>query len=204
MPAQPGSARLAQEKPGSGRGVDRWMPLVLVLLFMLALAGGVALLVQREAGSGVEVTLPEATPTPALRAYIAGAVNRPGVYTFDDGDRLDDLLRMAGGPANDADVSGLNLALRLRDEGHFHVPAVGETPPVTSQPGAAGQSGLLDLNAATAHELESLPGVGRVKAEAIVELRETLGRYSGVEELLQVPGIGPATLEGIRDRVTAR
>ena len=195
---------MAQEKPGSGRGVDRWMPLVLVLLFMLALAGGVALLVQREAGSGVEVTLPEATPTPALRAYIAGAVNRPGVYTFDDGDRLDDLLRMAGGPAGDADVSGLNLALRLRDEGHFHVPAVGETPPVMSQSGVQGQAGLLDLNAATAHELETLPGIGGVKAEAIVEYREGMGGFSSVEELLQVPGIGPATLDGIRDRVTAR
>lgn len=198
---------MARETPEGGpgaQGIDRWMPLVLVLLFMLALGGGIALLVQRGDGGGLEVTLPEATPTPTLRAYIAGAVDRPGVYTFSDGDRLDDLLRMAGGPADGADTSGLNLALRLRDEGHFYVPAMGETLPVTSQSAATGLSGLLDLNTATAHDLESLPGIGAVKAEAIVAHRESVGRFSGVEEVLQVPGIGPATLNGIRDRVTVR
>ena len=118
------------------QGIDRWVPLALVLLFMLALAGGIALLAQRGNGGGVEVALPEATPTPTLQAYIAGAVNRPGVYTFSDGDRLVDLLRMAGEPFDDADTSGLNLALRLRDEGHYYVPAIGETPPVPSLSGS--------------------------------------------------------------------
>ena len=186
------------------RSIDRWMPLALVLLFMLALAGGIALLVQREAGNGVEVALPVATSTPTLQAYIAGAVGRPGVYTFSDGDRLVDLLRMAGQPIDDADTSGLNMALRLRDEGHYYVPAIGETPPVTSLSGASVAGDVIDLNAATAQELETLPGIGAVKAQAIVHHRETVGRFATVEEVLQVAGIGPATLSGIKDRVTVR
>ena len=172
---------------------------------MLALAGGIALLAAaREAGSGVEVALPVATSTPTLQAYIAGAVDRPGVYTFSDGDRLVDLLRMAGQPFEDADTSGLNLALRLRDEGHYYVPAMGETPPVKSLDGATIAGDLIDLNAATAKDLETLPGIGEVKAEAIVHHRETVGRFATVEEVLGVVGIGPATLNGIKDRVTVR
>ena len=197
---------MAQETPEGGpgaQGIDRWMPLALVLLFMLALAGGIVLLVQRGNG-GVEVTLPEPASTPVLQAYMAGAVGRPGVYTFSDGDRLVDLLRMAGGAAGDADVSGLNLALRLRDEGHYYVPTVGEAPPATS-PGDGSVAGkVIDLNSATAQELETLPGIGAVKAHAIVEHRESVGGFADVEEVLQVAGIGPATLEGIRDHVVVR
>ncbi|MDE2900207.1 MAG: helix-hairpin-helix domain-containing protein [Chloroflexota bacterium] len=193
-----------QEPPQGARGIDRWMPLVLVLLFLLALVGGVALLVQRGNGGGVEVVLPQPTATPVLKAYAAGAVSRPGVYTFSDGDRLDDLLRMAGGPLDDADASGLNLALRLRDEGHYYVPTVGETPLVTSHGGASVAGDVIDLNAATAHDFETLPGIGAVKAQAIVEHRETVGRFTAVEELLQVAGIGPATLNAIHDHVIVR
>lgn len=207
MPPQLGSARLAREKPEGGpgsQGIDRWMPLALVLLFMLALAGGIALLVQQGNGSGVVVTLPEATPTPTLQAYVAGAVSRPGVYAFSDGDRLVDLLRMSGGTLEDADTAGLNLALRVRDEGHYYVPTVGETPSVTSPAGANLAGDVIDLNTATAKDLETLPGIGAVKAQAIVDHREGVGRFTSVEEVLQVPGIGPATLNGIRDSVTVR
>ncbi|MDE2802701.1 MAG: helix-hairpin-helix domain-containing protein [Chloroflexota bacterium] len=192
------------EPPRSAQGIDRWMPLVLVLLFLLALAGGVAMLVQRGNGGGVEVVLPQPTATPVLKAYAAGAVRTPGVYAFSDGDRLNDLLRMAGGPLDDADASGLNLALRLRDEGHYYVPTVGEAPSVTSRGGASVASDVIDLNAATAHDLETLPGIGAVKAQAIVEHRETVGRFTAVEELLQVAGIGPATLNAIHDHVIVR
>lgn len=198
---------MAQEKPEGGQGVqgiDRWMPLALVLLFMLTLAGGVAFLVQRGSGDGVEVALPQPTATPVLQAYMAGAVNRPGVYTFSDGDRLVDLLRMAGGAASDADMSGLNMALRVRDEGHYYVPRTGEAPPAAplAAPGAAGD--LVNLNAATQQELETLPGIGAVKAQAIIERRESVGPFTSVEEVVEVAGIGPATLNGIRDRVTVR
>ena len=148
--------------------------------------------------------LPQPTATPTLKAYAAGAVSRPGVYTFSDGDRLDDLLRMAGGPLADADSSGLNLALRLRDEGHYYVPTVGETSSVTSRGGASAAGDVIDLNEATAQDLETLPGIGAVKAHAIVEHRETVGRYTAVEDLLQVAGIGPATLNAIHDHVEAR
>lgn len=208
---------LAQETPGSGqgaRGIDRWMPLVLALLFLLALAGGVALLVQPGDGSGVEVLLPQPTATPTLKAYAAGAVTRPGVYPFSDGDRLDHLLRLAGGPLEDADASGLNLALRLRDEGHYYIPTVGETPPLPFPPADetwpaspdAGVSadGRLDLNTASAEQLQTLPGVGAVRAEAIIVYREQDGPFARVEDLLLVPGIGQGTLNAVGDQIMVR
>ena len=96
-------------------------------LFVLALAGGAALLMRQAAPSGVEVILPTPTPPPSLEVYLTGAVARPDTYAFRDGERLADVLKMAGGANADADLAQVNLALRLRDQEHFHVPRKGET-----------------------------------------------------------------------------
>ena len=206
------------EPPRGAQGVDRWMPLALVLLFILALAGGVALLVQRGDASAVEVALPQPTavPTPIiLKAYVAGAVRSPDLYTFSDGDRLKDLLDMAGGLAENADKSRLNLAIRLQDETSYYVPYVPtleETPVATALRGVAVMDGLvvtygdgvINLNIATAREMETLPGIGPTRAQAIVEFREGVGGFNKVDDLLLVPGIGQATLDKIRDRVRVR
>ena len=168
-------------------------------LFVLALAGGAALLMRQAAPSGVEIILPTPTPPPSLEVYLTGAVARPDTYAFRDGDRLADVLKMAGGANADADLSQVNLALRLSDQEHFHVPRKGETVRLPERQGL--DNGLVDLNRAGSEELQRLPGIGPTRAESIVEHRSVNGPFQSVEELLAVAGIGPSTLEGLRDLV---
>ena len=119
------------------------------------------------------------------------------------------------GVAADADLSVINLARRVQDEGHYHVPKVGETPlptearasgPSSSPAGGdvgPATSGPVDLNTADAGQLQSLPGIGPVLAERIIAHREANGPFASVEDLGDVSGIGPKTLESIRPLATA-
>ena len=204
---------MAQEPQRTSQGLERWAPLALVLLFLLAAAGGVALLIERTAPDGIEIVLPaptvEPSPTvpPTLQVYLSGAVAKPGVYTFNNGDRLDDLLGEAGGVTDTADLARLNLALRLRDEAHIHVLAMGEVAPASTQAQASDTPSsstqlTLNLNTATQEELEGLPGIGAVRASDIIAYRESNGGFKDFEELLQVAGIGSATLIGILEYIT--
>lgn len=208
---------MAQQTPeGGARGIDRWMPLALVLLFIVALGGGIVLLTQR----GNTVIVEEvATPTPApvtmIKAYITGAVKKPGVYEFTEGKRLVDLLEKAKPLLEDADTSRLNMALRLQDEGHYYIPTVGETPPAPfpsangSQSATASGSpsdcvsadGRLDLNTASAAQLETLPGIGPTRADAIIAYRQQTP-FKRVEDLPLVRGVGQGTLDAIEGQVT--
>ena len=161
---------------------------------------------------------PAGAPTTAATHVVvqaAGAVARPGVYRLPDGARVADLLAVAGGPAPDADADRLALAARLADGQRVYVPRVGEdvvpevgAPGVAAAPGTGGIAGgpagpatPVDLNTATAAELDTLPGVGPATAAAIVEHRTRHGPFPTVEALLDVPGIGPAKLEALRGLV---
>lgn len=138
--------------------------------------------------------------TTEIHVHAAGAVVRPGVYALPIGARAGDLLDAAGGPAPDADIDQVNLAARLSDGERIYVPRKGESPP----PGATAGSppaGPLDLNTATAEQLDALPGVGPSTAAAIVEHRSQHGRFRSVEQLLEVRGIGPAKLASLRSKV---
>ena len=136
--------------------------------------------------------------------HAAGAVATPGVYRLPAGARVADLIDVAGGPTADADVDQLNLAARLEDGTRVHVPRRGE---VAQAGGAAdagatgGTSRILDLNTATAEQLDALPGVGPSTAKAIVDWRAANGRFRSVHQLLEVRGIGEAKLEQIRPLV---
>ncbi len=156
---------------------------------------------------------PTPTPRPPLVVYVSGQVRRPGVYTLPPGSRLADALKAAGGPAREADLEAVNLAAPLADGVHLRIPAQGERcppPPVSEGTGlenapSAGGGGdpafPIDLNTATAAELEALPRVGPATAARIVAWREEHGPFRRVEDLLEVPGIGPATLERLRPYV---
>jgi competence protein ComEA len=151
-----------------------------------------------------------------LKVYIAGAVRYPGVYRLQPGDRLEDALAAAGGGAEEADLEAINLARRVEDEAYYHVPRLGETPrpPVAeaanpalgqgdSQENSTSSGGLVNLNTASADLLETLPGIGPVRAQAIVDDREQNGLFQSVEEVTRVPGIGSATYNAIHSLVTA-
>jgi competence protein ComEA len=142
------------------------------------------------------------SPVPSLIVDVAGAVRRPGVYEFGEGDRVIDAIERAGGPLAKADLSLLNLAAPLTDGTQILVPKTGP-PGAAPVPGSTGSAGgLLNINTASATDLETLSGIGEVLAATIVEYRDQNGPFASVDDLEDVSGIGPATLEEIRDQVT--
>lgn len=176
---------------------------ILLVLFIGAASAGIALLVDdRRSGSpGVEILLPTVTPTPQLAVHVSGAVASPGVFNMKQGDRLVDVIAAAGGATSGARLSCVNLALKVRDEAHFHVPGPEEPcEPSSAEAAAQGTSGI-DLNTASMEHLKSLPGIGEVKAQAIVDYRDKVGPFRSIEQVMEVKGIGPATHEAIRDLV---
>lgn len=153
--------------------------------------------------SDAAVTSPTSPVTLVVQA--AGAIVRPGVYRLPDGARVIDLIDAAGGATADADTQLVALAAPLTDGIRVYVPKVGEPapPPISATGGAAGGPvAPIDLNAATAEQLDALPGVGPATAAAIVAHRQEIGRYTTVDELLGVRGIGPAKLDALRSFVT--
>lgn len=147
-------------------------------------------------------TVPPATVT----VHVAGAVVAPGVYELAGGARVHDAVVAAGGTTDAADGDLLNLAAVVADGGKVYVPRVGEeVPPAAGEPAAAAgtsPAGPIDVNVATADELDALPGIGPATATAIVVERERNGPFLVVDDLDRVPGIGPAKLAALRELVT--
>jgi len=152
---------------------------------------------------GIAAAPASATPSPEIIVLVdvAGWVRHPGVYEFTEGARVIDAIDAAGGARPGAVLEALNLAALLVDGTQVLVSREGETPapPVL---GGAVVGGLINVNTATATELEELPGVGEVIAQAIVDYRTENGPFASVDQLLDVSGIGDATLENLRDLVT--
>ena len=153
------------------------------------------------------VPAPGASPSAAATLVlvdVAGWVRRPGVYEFVSGARVIDAIEAAGGARPGAGLQALNLAAPLVDGTQILVPREGATPVATAGSGSAGGvvGGLVNVNTATAAELETLPGIGEVTAQAIIDHRTENGPFTSVDELLDVTGIGDVTLENIRELVT--
>ncbi len=156
----------------------------------------------------------------ALKVYVSGAVVRPGVYTLQEGDRLEDAVDAAGGPTSGADLSAVNLALRIADERYYYIPELGELPPPAAsppistegskfasglpagEPAAGLPGGLIDLNTAPLSSLITLPGIGDVRGQSIIDYREQNGPFKLVSDVTRVPGIGKTTYENMQDLVT--
>lgn len=141
-----------------------------------------------------------------IAVHVAGAVHRPGVVRLSKGARVADALDAAGGAAPDAALDALNLARPLSDGDQVVVPMPGATPPAmpangaaTASTGARRPDGRLDLNRASAHDLEELPGIGEVLAARIVNWRDQHGPFTSVGQLREVPGIGERTFQNLAD-----
>ena len=134
---------------------------------------------------------------------VVGRVRHPGLVRLPAGSRVDDAVRAAGGAVPGTDLSGLNLARVLVDGEQI---AVGISPRVPPASGAGGPSsggtGLINLNSATAEQLDVLPGIGPVLAQRILDWRTQHGRFTSVDQLRQVSGIGAAKYADIRALVT--
>jgi len=181
-----------------------WILLSVVVVLMLAVFGYLIFSSDDPATITINPPPPTATlgptgtPTP-LEIYVTGAVAQPeSRLSMPPGSRVEDAIAAAGGPTDDADLSGVNLAGILRDGDHIHVPNV-SAPVVVPTAGAVG---AMNINLATQADLETLPGIGPSTAQAIIEYRETNGPFESVDELDEVPGIGEATVENLRELVS--
>jgi competence protein ComEA len=149
-----------------------------------------------------------------LIVQVAGAVRRPGVFHLPASSRVGDLVARAGGLTTDADVDRIDLAAPLADGALIYLPRRGQALPPgpvvgggdSSTGGSSGAGGsstslMVDVNTATAEELDALPGVGPTTAAAIVAYRQQHGVFRSVDDLADVTGIGPAKLAQIRPHV---
>ena len=181
---------------------------VCVALALLALIG------QRLAHAGAAHE-PELASTPLepvtsppvrslLVVHVVGEVRRPGLYRLRDGTRIADAVRRAGGARRSADLAALNLAAPLVDGVQVLVPprSAPGAPPAASPSDGVVPAGPVSLSSATIEELDELPGVGPITAQKIVDYRAEHGPFASVDDLDAVPGIGPTRIEQLRDLVT--
>lgn len=160
------------------------------------------------AASAVGSAAVSTTTEPAeLVVFVAGSVARVGVVHLPPGSRVVDAVDAAGGLGPEADLARINLAALLVDGQRVYVPAVGEAAPAMAGLDAAGSvgetpRGPVDLNTADEAALDALPGIGPATARAILDHRAKIGRFTSVDQLLDVRGIGSAKLEELRPLVT--
>ncbi len=186
-----------------GRRIDTGI----VIVAVAALVVGGLLVWGRKPAAAVAppaTTAPAPVVSPAgaaLFVHVAGAVRRPGLYELPSGARVADAIEAAGGAGPRADLGGLNLAAPLSDGMKVDVLLRGEgTPAAETAPRAS--PGAVSLNSADAAALETIPGVGPVTAAAILAYRDEAGAFTSIEQLMEVSGIGPATLESLRPYVS--
>ncbi|MHC1579026.1 MAG: ComEA family DNA-binding protein [Dehalococcoidia bacterium] len=162
--------------------IDRFYLFMTVFLLIVAIAGGILLAIQHSRNEPVEIVLSEIEPPEqTCEVYIGGAVASPGIYPWQEGDTVHTILSDAG-VEPDADLSRIQIyVLRERQE---------ETPQ------------KIDINRAEPWLLETLSGIGEVRAQRIVDYRSENGPFRRIEDLLKVSGIGKVTLEKIRDYIT--
>jgi competence protein ComEA len=210
--------------------LQRYARVVGLLLVWALSLGAVAFVARRPAPVAVEIIPPPtATATPAptatftpapLRVYVSGSVVRPDVYALDPGAIVRDAIAAAGGFRSDANREAINLATPLLDGAQVHVPPQAEvvvTPPAgvsapapTPEPPAAAvvpaagvraaPAGKININTASLAELDTLPGVGPVTAQRIVDGRP----YAQIEDIKRVRGIGDATFEKLQPLITTQ
>jgi competence protein ComEA len=162
--------------------------------------------VARSVPAGAVVSVPPtATPSAGVVVHVTGAVRRPGLVDLPGGSRVDDAVAAAGGATRHADLATVNLARLLVDGEQIIVLRKGETPPAgaagPSTGGTATPGQPVDLNLATLEQLDGLPGVGPVLAQRIIDYRTAHGRFSSVDELTDVSGIGERTLADLKPLV---
>jgi competence protein ComEA len=202
---------------------QRRVAVISILLGLIVAVGGLVLWLRRPQPAPVLIATPEPTATPApvptptgapLRVYVTGAVHAPDVYLLAPGSIVKDAVAAAGGATDDADLARINLAIELYDQQQVYVPHQGEDAPPVSLPGAEaaapGRAGStvppakVNINTASAEELDTLPGIGPAFAQRIVDYRTEHGPFATIQDITQVKGIGPATLAEIEALITVQ
>lgn len=138
------------------------------------------------------------TPEMSIAIDVRGAVATPGVIYLDPGDRMIDVVEAAGGLTSDADRALINLSSRVNDGQVITIPTIASADLTTD----SNQSGLININTASADELKQLPGIGDVLANRIIAYREFNGPYQTVDDLTNVEGVSSTLVDSIRDLIT--
>ncbi|MFO3664799.1 helix-hairpin-helix domain-containing protein [Anaerococcus sp. ENR0831] len=144
-----------------------------------------------------------------IKVHISGQINKEGVYEVKQGDRLDDLIKQAGGLSPDADSNSLNLAMKLEDQMKIYIPNKNEilnenstnTDQLVSKPDSISENGKININTASKEELMTLPNIGDKRAQAIIEYRDTK-KFETIEEIKNVTGIGEKFYQAMQDLIT--
>ena len=173
--------------------------------FMLA---GVLLLISRSP-KGTDIPLVPAPTAQPIVVHVVGAVPRPGVYEFPKGARVRDAILAAGGLLTDADVGIINMAALLQDGQRLEIPSLSGTPgtpsavttPAAGTPSVS-DGDLVNINTATLDQLDALPGIGLITAQKIIDYRTVHGPFQRIEDIKNVPNIGPVTFDKIKALIT--
>ena len=163
----------------TGRLINYWTLIIILLVIIIAI-GGIVTWSRYSRSQPIEISI---APSQELQGkiYIGGAVNNPGFYPLKTGDNSEDIIRAAGGTTDSADLSQLKL----------HIPRIGENE----------QPQKVNLNQAETWLLQALPGIGEIRAQAIIDYRHQNRRFHNINELTMVEGIGAATYEKIKHLV---
>ncbi len=141
-------------------------------------------------------------PQQIILVDIKGAVKKPGVYELPVNARLHDLVNVAGGLTDDAEDRQVNMAIVLADQQLVYIPRKGETVEQTNLPPQVGNESKVNINTASAEELQTLTGIGEKKAQAIIDYRTQNGNFQSIDQLTEVDGFGEKTVEKLRDSIT--
>lgn len=144
---------------------------------------------------------------PQIKVDIKGMVQSPGVYSVADGDRVIDLIQLAGGETTEADMKEVNLSQKLYDEMVIYIPAEGEELKASVlSPGSAAseQTAKINLNTADSDMLQTIPGIGPSKAQAILDYRETVGKFENIEDIKNISGIGDKTFDKLKEAIDVK
>lgn len=137
---------------------------------------------------------------------LKGEIANPGIYVANDGERVQDLITKAGGFSKNADKLKVNLAQKVKDEMVIYVPKIGEEINVSlfdeDVSITNNSEGKVNINSANKDQLQTIPGIGPSKADAIIEYREQKGEFKKIEEIKNVTGIGEKTYEKLKDSIS--
>lgn len=151
--------------------------------------------------------------TKKISIYISGAVNSPGVVELKSNDRLMEGVKLCDGLTDEADTNRINLAMKVKDEGHYIIPKEGEEIALNdsnenvennnndSNDSTEGDNKKININGASKEELDSLPGVGEVTAQKIIDYREENKEFKSIDEIKNVKGIGENKFNDLKDYI---
>ena len=190
----------------------QWVSVV-VLVSAVMLGTGMIVgknLVETEVVPSEQVVIEDSEEPIYIISYVVGAVNKPDVYELPINSIVKDAIEKAGGPTEDADLVAINLARKVKDGEEIIVPAKQIALSDSRDPNDSGNSantvganinGKININIASAKELEALPGIGEVKSNAIVQYRKDYGLFRDIRDIMNVSGIGEITFENIKDLI---